>query len=577
MTRRVFLALLTVVVLVAAMIAFTTWYVKTEKTVYYWDSAGFWLPVIVLTDELRTDKSEALSHVIHSIQHEEYNMLYTPPLALVGLVFGNSRLVYELSILILYLIPASFTITVVADMITRRMWPFKISVVWRITLTWVLVVTNPFLIAAVLKGYPDVVGLVPIWIALVVYAKKRASLSWRWLVAIGTLFVLATLLRRWYIFAAVSTIMAIGIDQIYLLALRTIQQTGVKRWLRALRRLGVLLLLPLTYIGLFVAVAWPYIQRLFSTDYATSYAAYKNHSSYFDLLGMTINHFGVLLVIIALSGLVLGWVYRARRYMIFIIVTSCAIAFVAVGSIQSFDTHQYYLLITPLFVGLALAPVMLTKLIVEKAPKHYNAKLILITIFAAVVSLQLLTWLEALTPHKPTNTKILSDTRLAPVVRNDTETLKGIYTDVSKQLMAGESVYVVSSNFTFNVDIFRNIPLSLTGIPKSIPDSSLALATQLDVRDGFSKGFFEARLVIDSSPAGYITSNHSEQQIVKILHESMEPGGALRDYYTIIGVYALDKNHKVFVYRKVTEVPVEVRAELIDAITKTHPGSIRIH
>lgn len=553
-----------VVSLSIVMAVFVSWYVGSERTIYYWDNSAYWMKTRGLADWLRLDIISAIKGVLHSIRYDEYNLLFAVPLSFATLLFGGSRLTYILSIYVLYFIPACMLLAVVVKNIIGNQWPVFIGNKWRYPAVLALVMLNPFMILPVLNGYSDVVGLIPVCLAILLYQKVRTTLRPSYLVGVGLLLLVATLLRRWYVFGSVGLILGIFIDQAYFNRTRPPARQIIIRVLK-------FSILPLTYGGLFLACCYPYVVQLITTDYVDRYKAYRFHDNYFELAGLIAQHYGAILFAMALAGVIgLVCARKTNRSLLCVIIVAQTFAFFAVGRVQSFDTHQYYLLTPGLLAGLIGLPLTIYYYAPEKYKKAFSAFAIV-----ALCSVYLMSGLKLYDGSKVPSA--FTNVSASPQRRHDIIELQKIYSDVEQQDYDGHnangSVYVLACSFVFNVDLFRNIPLSTMSKSQTIKDNEYAPTAIFDVAQGFDTAFFRAEVVVDSNPVGYITTHKEEQQIITLLHDALQEGGSLRPYYGVVHQpYAIDNGYKVFVFRQISPVPTTVQNEIVRKIKATHPS-----
>lgn len=553
--------LLLISIITVALLAFVVWYVLQQKTIFFWDNSAYWMKTRGLAEWIAISPQSAIIGIVESVRRDEYNILFALPLTAATYLFGESRLVYILSIYILYFLPASLLMAAVCQRVIRGLYDTVWSEKWAYVFIWSVIALNPFIILPILGGYPDIVGLIPICISLLLYIRHRHDIKIKHLISIAALLLLATFLRRWYIFEAVGLIIAIGADQIILKQAWRINKHKIISLLR-------LTILPVTYISLFVFIAFDYARQLVTTDYTATYAAYKFHDSYVELGLYILNHYGIALSLIAVAGIIgLFLTKKNDRQLVAVLLMSQVFAFFAVGRVQTFDTHQYYLLTLGFLVGMCAFPYILTA-------KRSFVRPILI---AAVMLVYTLSWWTMYGNFFTNNG--LSDVEAAPQKRGDISTLKRLYVDVndiSASVPGSDTVYVLACSFTFNIDLFRNIPLSVghKGIP--IQSNKFTPSAIFDVAQGFDKSFFTSSIVIDSDPVGYITVHKEEQQIITILHNELQPGGRLRQYYEVLNTYSIDNGYTIFTYRRTGNIPQNIQNSIISEIRATHAESVPI-
>lgn len=541
--------------LFVALSAFVVAYTASEKTIYTWDFANYWRPAIDLSHQIENEPKEALKTIINRTRTDEYNVLHATPPAVWMLIFGTGRMSYIISIYLLYFIPATLLMAAVAYKLFRPLLEKKSKKrqLWTGLAIWALIALNPIILTPILRGYPDIVGLGVLSLAVLIYIKHRTNIKMRWLFAMAGLFVLATLLRRWYIFGSVGLILGIGIDQLVLIIKST------PAWKYRLLKIAKLCTLPFTYLGLFLLIAWPYVQHLLTTNYSANYSAYQRHHDYFELGWFTIQHFSAPLLILALVSF--GWMIwkRQQRGIVTVLFISVVFSFFAVGRVQSFDAHQYYLLTLPFVIGVALSPFIITKMVREGWAR---------TVFISVIgAIAILFAINSVSIYRSTinAVPIVSKLNVKPMIRTDLNEIKQMYQFVAS-LGDDKKIYVLPCSEIFNIDTFRNVPLSVS-VSEPINYDNYLFTSQLDTRDGFNTGFFDADVVIDTNPPGYI-AKLDEQQIVTYLHQQIT-NGILSPYYTKAYSYTVEE-YSAAVYIRKAAIPDSVQKILLDKISSTH-------
>lgn len=555
--------IMVIIIALAVVSVFVIWYVLHQHTVFFWDNSAYWMKTRGLTTWLETSTKAAIVGVIESIRYDEYNLFFAVPLTVFDAVFGGSRLVYILSIFGLYFVPATLLLALVCYRLTAKLWiSRRFNSSWKYTITWLYVALNPFIILPVLGGYPDIVGLIPLSLALLIYLKYRSFIKVKHLVFMALLLLTATLLRRWYVFGAAGLILTVCVDQVTLLQVWNITKQKVIKLLK-------LTVLPLVYAGTFILIAFDYVRKLLSTDYSIEYAAYKFHHNYFELGLFVLNHYGLFLTLLAVAGIIGVLINkRANRKLIIAVLLSQVFAFFAVGRVQTFDTHQYYLLTIGLLIGIGALPFVFTR---------YKAKIVQPIIFGVIALVFLGSWASMYGYFNPMFG--FSNVKAQPESRNDIATLKKIYTDVrtlDTRVNSPDTVYVLACSFQFNIDLFRNIPLSTDATMTPIQDAKFTPTAIFDVAQGFDKSFFTSDIVIDSTPVGYITTNKNEQQVIEILHKELMTGGKLNPYYQLTNSYSIEDGYTVTVLKRMDDIPQAVRDDIISQIIHTHKEQVPV-
>lgn len=176
-------------------------YVTKSRNIYFWDDATYW--DIARNMAKSIGEADFWKNIWLSIGSMDYN--YTAGIVSAYLVkwFGESRLVYILGLVNVYLVPCFAMVYYIAKRIGKAPW---------ITLL-ITFLTCPLLLFITLIGFVDIGG---VFLGLVCYAlwfggDKKIYLRYT---IIGILLVLMMIWRRWYAFFAVSFITAMAADSL---------------------------------------------------------------------------------------------------------------------------------------------------------------------------------------------------------------------------------------------------------------------------------------------------------------------------------------------------------------------------
>jgi hypothetical protein len=192
-TIAIDLFLLTGLILVTAAIA--TFYISSEKFFYFWDSANYSSKTSELVESFRALPTQAIKIFFKSLS-DDYSQL--PCLLLVPFIwfFGDSRLVYIVSSTLVYIVPFSL----VMGMLATKIIPVHSRLVFWST-TFLTLLIPPTWIST-LRGYPDIGAAILIGLAVFVYLKDIKLKIWWQAPLIGILLALAILFRRHFAYSA---------------------------------------------------------------------------------------------------------------------------------------------------------------------------------------------------------------------------------------------------------------------------------------------------------------------------------------------------------------------------------------
>ena len=149
-------------------------------------------------------------HLITSIRHDDYNLLPILPLMPFHFLFGGGRLPYILAIANLYAFP---TILLFFFLFKTTFSPSSRKQSFLPYLSSLTLSLLPQFWVPVLRGFPDVIGVLIITVVLLFYFRHPIEeQTFINLLPVSLLLVLMILMRRWYAFWVVSFFMALFFD-----------------------------------------------------------------------------------------------------------------------------------------------------------------------------------------------------------------------------------------------------------------------------------------------------------------------------------------------------------------------------
>lgn len=175
------------VLLVAIATTITTIYISHERNFHWW--IDWYYKTIDVADAFRKSPSEGIDNVVQSLG-DERNKIYTLPLVPFILIFGESRLVYQISLALVYLLPFSLGMGAVATGLIRAN---PQTVFWS---TALISLSIPVTWIPTFLGVPDTGGAALIGWAAFFYLKDIKLGRWWQIPIIGFCLGLAILLRR---------------------------------------------------------------------------------------------------------------------------------------------------------------------------------------------------------------------------------------------------------------------------------------------------------------------------------------------------------------------------------------------
>jgi hypothetical protein len=189
--------------LVLTITIITTAYISSEHNFHWW--IDWYARTLDIVTAWRESPAEAIELVQRSLIAER-NRLFTLPLIPFILVFGSSRLVYELALALVYLLPFALVMGAITTQLIRV---HSRPVFWATAFLTLLI---PVSWIPTFMGIPDTGGAVFLGLATFVYLQDvRLKTGWR-IPLIGFLIGAAILLRRPFVYAGVAFLGAITLQ-----------------------------------------------------------------------------------------------------------------------------------------------------------------------------------------------------------------------------------------------------------------------------------------------------------------------------------------------------------------------------
>lgn len=512
-----------------ALNALTALYVLTSKTVYVWDTAGYWS--VARTLAAQPLGLGQLREVLRTTLTLDYNHLLALPISWVMRLLGSSRAVFLFSISNLYTLPA--------------LWGLAALCREKKGGGLILAALFPMLVYTGLVGFVDTAACtLAIW-SYVVYAsdappESRGILS-------GALLVGSFLLRRYFFFFAAS----FGVAA---LVKKCLFQRKVWRDFIALFSACAVCALTFTYRFL--------LDKVLGSDYGDLYSAYDLGLRSDALL--ICRYFGwallLLLAVLALRGLVTG-VERPRLTFALVQMAVCFAAFVLVQS----HGQQHLLLYLPALAAVAAV----TLPTISGVPGAALSGLVLVCCLIPKAQPANIDQISSFAP-------LPSFTFYGPQ-REDIDQLLAL-ADYVDSLSAEDphTAVVLSSSLTLNSDTLINLRPSL-GLPERENATLIQYHGTVDKRDAFNWNTPTADYLIIAEPVQVHLGEENQQVMALLARWVLEGGGPGAAYEALPETFTLQDGVTVRLYRRTRPWTYEEYASLSDALTERYPDYAQLY
>jgi len=539
---------------------FALYFVSAERFVYFWDWAGYWMKYLDLSAILLQHPVHAVRGILYSVRNDDYNYLPVLPLVPFAWVFGPGRLVYILAITNAYLLPAALALGFLAQQISQRRHAREN--VPLLVVSSAAILTLPALWAPVLRGFPDVVGvLVIVGILRLLFARPVVEQSLRNLVAMGLLLCLLVLLRRWYAYWVAAFWPAVAMTQV----LEISQQHGAswRPWMTAVRKTIVI---GLTFSFALLVIATPFALRALRTDYADIYSAYRYSSSLAEAAGRILGYFGWSVVAGAATGLVfLGCRRETRIAGTFLSIQALTIFFLFART-QDFGVQHYYLLLPAVAVGVATVVIR----VLERVTKPFWRAVSVGVVLALGGVNVAIAFVPRAAGLSDVAGRLATQARWYPLVRGDMDEL-WLLLDQLEQLEREKEgdVYVLASSEVLNSSIVES---ACRFGPRRWSFCGHILRTNdVDKRDGFPRQFLDAEYLVLASPAQYHLHPEDQKVIGIVVREILAGHGIGASFRRLAGEFRLESSVTVSLYSKVRPLDDRDVRALTDEFVKYYP------
>jgi hypothetical protein len=566
-------------VLVTAILAVTYLYISSESTFYSSDYAGYQNITQGIVADYWTSLAAAARAIVRSTA-AEYNAIFTIPLIPFLLIFGESRLVYEIALAAVYLLP----FTLVLGAIAVQLIPKQARVVFWSTVAMVLLMPPTWV--PTLRGYPDTGAAFLLLLAIWVYLRDTTLNHRGQILLIGLLTALAMLFRRHFAYAGIGFFVAMALQTLAMSARRSAGQPRdfFQELLTRSRRVGLTAAAALLVL---LVVGFPFVYRGLTTSYNALYAAYMGPP--LTVLQWYAATYGWAALALAMLGLVMGM--RSG------VVNHEAGLFIAIfGGLSGLEWlfivrqtgEQYTLHFTPM-VALGLSALVGTVWFRLRGRLRVLALCGILLYMSANVA-------AGLTPvelvHDPTIRSLFAMKEL-PLMRGDRAEIARLVSYLREAAAHGEPIYVAASSAILTTSLLTTAERALYGWN----DARLHMlyAPQIDSRDSLPlEMLLQAQYVVVAHPFQH-HMGVEKQRVVKVVYDLFSDNMEMaRDFARLPTTFMLDERTVISVYKRIrpTSLPIALRTlHFIESqlqmrpggqldwllMSQSYPGSVRRH
>lgn len=541
------------ILLTVAIASFTSIYVASEHTIYWWDFVGYNNAANNLANLFRESPERAIDDFIDSLSLQK-NYLVTLPAVLFIYLFGDSRLAYILSLTLIYFLPFSLLLGAIA---TKLISVNPRLVFWSAVFITLLI---PIAWSPTLRGYPDIgAALFLLWAVLIYLQNIRLSHWWR-LPAIGILLGISILFRRPYAYTAIAFLAAVSCQALveFLLTLKR-NKPDVKKLIDTGIKIG---LIALTCFLIILIFARGFIENSLTEDYKTLYAAWS--LSLPDIFWRYLCFYGLGTWLIVALGFTFGTMTE-----LLVPSTTIFLAFFGVFSsiewliMLRYGNIHYSLHFTP-FVVLGLTAFFWTVCYFPRSKK----KALALSIASFYLFINLILGLTPLGSFNNFSNPIFA-TNFAPLMRYDIDKVLRLTDFISKLAPNRELVLIAANSNHFNANVIRNANRILN---RDEAWRLFALSKpHIDSRDTYPiPELLNAEYVVIASPFQTVLLTDEqvlrpgEQDLIKVVRDAFTENWLIAgDFAKLPEEFELDRGIVVSLYRRIKPTSVATAVQTL--------------
>jgi hypothetical protein len=537
------------------------WFVRAERTIYHSDYAVHWMLSGSLAEKLRANPLGGLSSFARSVASEDRGMLAAGPIAVVMVVFGTSRLVYEVAVANLY----GLTTLIALWWAVRRLGGCGVSQqVQRHRDLAVVLTAVHFLLMwrPLLLGYLDVGGVA---LALVVsglyFDRPVEEQKVKTLVLIGFLLVLMALFRRWYAFWSV-TFGILLVAEAAMAAWR--RRCGGHAALRSAFRAP--LVIGATMLISIVVLAAPMVLTVFERRYSHILSAFLRYPSFLASLAGAVEHFGLVLLAVSVACAVVLVVRPTDRRLAVVLVVQLPLILGLFRTIQDPDIHHWYLW----YPGMTLIVAHALARLLESTCGSWLRRLLVSVALALGSLLGLAVFSQPVGERLARLRPLVSSRVVWPKVRGDLDEIRRLLQLLDARVAPSRAaIDVLSMHEGVNDQVLAFANRSM-GTSYSSPNLVLA-KSRLDEIDGYPRTLLMAACVLVVEPIPPDEAARHSLGTVMAARRFLAGEGIARAFLRLPESFHFDEGLKLSVlerYRPNTQS--EIR-ELAEALRRARP------
>jgi len=480
-------------------------YVGLEHPIYYWDYKGYFYSWIYSSQLMQLSPKSWLESLFHSINSSDYNIL---PIAFLFIFYNlplDHRTSYILAISLCYLTP----VILLLIFIFKQFEEYK-SYWWLSFIAILGLSFTPFW-SPLFRGYPDIVGLIPILLAILFLLKTNINnnIFIKNILIVGALLWMPFGLRRWYAYTIISLYITLPFFSFF------IHRKKENGWFRPFFYTEINFALS-AVVSLVLALLFQkeLLLRALLTNYSHIYSAYK--SDLIESLHITTQFFCPYLMPLFFIGVTWSIFCKksTSKYLGLFAIINLIVSYTLFFTTQTAGQHHHL----PFALWFFILVIIGLNFIVQSIRSLAIRKLLLV---ATTLSSLLFFGLTFYNSSFKIFDRILPG-KAYPLRLENFSNYERLNADIEKLILEGNAVSFIASSSIFNEDI-------VSAITQYRIDGYLPPKNHVDLRDQLHLENFLTNYVIVGSPVQ--THLPSGQHVVTIPAEEFIAGEGISSAY----------------------------------------------
>lgn len=532
-------------VCLGAFIVLIVWlYISSEKFFYYWDLAGYHS----LSNSFATTFSESPMRAFNLLQKsigDDYNFLFVVPIIPFVTIFGQSRMVFVISIALVYFLPYALMVGYVARRLALKQQRQTLYLMGIMT----TIFTGPAWIPT-LRGYPDIGGALLLVIGIALYLKNIDNKNLLVSFFTGIFFAIAPLFRRHFGFSSIAILFSMVLHAAFYIVVSA--KNDQNRFPIVFR--DILLNILGVFFGVLVTMiifGYDFVQTVIHTNYRALYSSYNK--PIFDVLSYFAKIYGTPILFFSFIGLFLAM--RSKKIekvgLTFLILTGFVSLLLWVFA-ASQTGIQYSLQFTIIILlGLVFFSYEVFSWLSNVWQRWlFGTTCILFSLINLIFSLAPINTVSNNIPG------VFLPYNAPPLVRSDYQGVVSLVNNLRSNAPR-QPIYIIASSNILNPEIVRQAEIQLYGIT----DTRLMIlpSPDIDSRDYYPiSGLVQAQWVVLATPFQYHLLP-TEQKVVKTAFDIFNDKQEISEGFIRWPIeFKLSDNVEVYLYRRIKPTPVEV-------------------